>query len=73
MKVWEFLFNGNTWESSASTISIHRTKRGAEMAMQFHKEAARLEYEEDQKEYPSEFGFGYGEWWGIRETDLLDY
>ena len=35
--VYEFLYNSDCCEGSASTISIHKTKKGAEMAMDFHK------------------------------------
>ena len=37
--MYEFLFNDNTWESCARTVSIHRTEKGAQMAMGFHKQA----------------------------------
>ena len=32
--VYEFLYNSNCCESAAATISIHKTKKGAEMAME---------------------------------------
>lgn len=36
--MWGFLFNDNTWESCARTVSIHRTLKGAQMALEFHKQ-----------------------------------
>ena len=35
--VYEFVYNSNCCESAAAAISIHKTKKGAEMAMEFHK------------------------------------
>ena len=36
--VYEFLFNDNIWESSARTISIHKTRKEAEIELAFHKD-----------------------------------
>ena len=41
--VYEFLYNSDCCEGAASTISIHKTKKGAEMAMEFH----RVEYQKE--------------------------
>jgi hypothetical protein len=38
--VYEFLYNPSTYESAAQTVSIHKTRRGAEKAMELHKEKA---------------------------------
>ncbi len=37
MKIWQALFNDMTYESCAGTISLHRTKEGAELAIKKHK------------------------------------
>ena len=37
MKVYEALYNDCIHESSFATISIHKTKKGAEKAIAFHK------------------------------------
>ena len=37
MKVYEALFNSMVWESSYETLSIHRTKEGAEKAIERSK------------------------------------
>ncbi len=44
-KLYEFLYCGMTEESSYATISLHRTREGAEKAMNAHKEIERLAYE----------------------------
>lgn len=72
--VYEFLYNSSCSESSAATVSIHRTLRGAEMAMEFHKNEKLKEWEHECKEYPpsKDFPFDFDQWWGIRESYLLD-
>ncbi len=72
--VFEFLYNDSVCESAAHTMSIHKTSKGAEMALEFHKAEALKEWEKDCKEYPSEyeFPFDYDQWWGIRETELKE-
>jgi len=44
--VYEFLYNPMVEESSAQTMSIHKTRKGAEMAMKFHKEEKTKEWYE---------------------------
>ena len=46
MIVYEFLYNGSCCESAAHTVSIHRTRRGAEIAMEFHRNEMKNEYDE---------------------------
>ncbi len=72
MKVYQFLYNDSCWESAARTMSLHKTLKGAEMALSFHKEKARKQYNEDNKDHPSEYEFGFDEWWGIRELELQE-
>lgn len=71
--VYEFLYNPDVCESCSSTVSIHKTRRGAEMAMEFHRAEAKREWEEVCEEYPScgDYPFDYNKWWGIVETELL--
>ena len=59
--VYEFLYNSDTCESAPSTISIHQTRKGAEMAMEFHKNEKLKEWKEECKEYPTtkDFPFDY--------------
>ena len=71
--VYEFLYNPSIHESAAQTVSIHKTRRGAEKAMELHKEKALKEYEEVCEMLPDEkdFPFGYDQWWGVRESILM--
>jgi hypothetical protein len=73
--VWEFLYNSSCCESSSATMSIHRSQKGAEMAMEFHKAEIKKNYDrvnEDDEEYKQDFPFDYDQWWGIRATSLQD-
>lgn len=49
MKIYEFLYCSCIHESSYATMSLHKTKEGAEKAMKLHKEAAMKDYEEKYK------------------------
>ena len=70
--VWVAFYNPMIEESSAGVISIHKTKKGAEMAMDFHKEKERREWAEmyptkkDQEEFP----FGTFEAWVVDVEEL---
>lgn len=78
-KVYEFLYNSSCCESAAATISIHKTPKGAEMAMEFHKNEIKAKYEED---YPKDskdkdiiymrkhFTWDWDQYWGTREANL---
>ena len=71
--VYEFLYNPSCCESTAVTMSIHKTKKGAEMAMEFHKAEKQRQWEEMQKldEDKNEFNWDFDQWWGVRERELL--
>jgi hypothetical protein len=77
--VYEFLYNSSIHESCAATMSIHKTRKGAEMALEFHKNDIKNKWEEEKKEHFNEdphyyrsFEWSFGQWWGIRETELKD-
>ena len=67
------LYNSDCCEGAASTVSIHKTKKGAEMAMEFHKNEKLKEWEKECKEYPptKEYPFDFDQGWGVRECELL--
>lgn len=76
--IYEFLYNSDCCESAAATISIHKTKKGAEMAMEFHKAEKQKQWDEMRKldesndpEYWKEFEWDFDQWWGVRECELL--
>lgn len=74
MEVYGFFYNSMTEESSYGLISLHKTKKGAELAMEFHKNEAKKEYEDTKKrnggEWPIEFGLF--EDWIVQKVDILD-
>ena len=73
MKVYEFIYNSCIYEGAACTESIHKTIKGAQMALDFHKEVAREEWEEQWDEKgKKEFPFGETEYWMIRETEIQE-
>ncbi len=50
-RLYEFVYCGMTEESSYATMSVHRTHKGAETAMNKHKEEQRIEHEQKMKRY----------------------
>jgi len=70
--IYEFLYNPSYCESVAQTISIHKTRKGAEMAMEFHKSEIRQEYYNlyDNKSDIS-FNWDTNQWWKIRKSKLF--
>jgi hypothetical protein len=73
--VYEFLYNPSCCESVYGTVSIHKTRQGAETAMEFHKYEKKKQYDDlmecdDDDEYKEEFPYDYDQWWGVRETEL---
>lgn len=71
--VYEFLYNSDCCESVAGTISIHQTRKGAEIALAFHKNEKLKEWEQrcTNGSESGKFPFDYDQWWGIREAVLL--
>jgi len=50
-RLYEFVYCCMTEESSYATMSVHRTRKGAETAMKKHKEQAKIEHEAKMKLY----------------------
>jgi len=70
--LYEFIYTAEACESACATMSIHRTRKGAEMALEFHK---KQKWEEWQQTYPTkkdqeENKFGFDQYWDIRETEI---
>lgn len=71
-KVYEFTYSECIYESGCVTQSVHKTRKGAEMALDFHKDKMHKEYlelwepERERKEFP----FGHMEAWVIKETEV---
>ncbi len=58
-KVYEFWYNECIYESAAQCMSLHRTREGAEKAMERHKKQIADEWER--------IGIPYGMRWGVSE------
>lgn len=69
-EVYEARYCSCVHESTFATISIHRTLRGAEMAMEYHKEAERKEFEATYKDIDPPMPFGAFEEWDVIKTKL---
>ncbi len=50
MKIYQFLYCDCIHESSYTTLSLHKTKEGAELAMNTHKELKKIEHEKSVSE-----------------------
>lgn len=71
--VFEFWYNDCIYESAAECISLHKTRKGAEMAMEFHKEQKRKEFEEMYKdEEDIDWTFDSMCEWGVEERTVIE-
>lgn len=72
--IWAFMYNPMIEESNWDTMSLHKTKRGAEIAMELHKSEAKKKYDEQAKilggTWPIEFGAFEG--WGVFEMEIFE-
>lgn len=79
MKIYEFIFCHCTFESSALTISIHKTKLGAFKAMNkfindefLHEYNQRIIYGKYKSIFGNAWKVGVNQYWGVVEKELLD-
>jgi hypothetical protein len=75
MKVYKALFNPMTEESGYITLSLHRTKEGAEKAVKTSKEKELKQWKEmynPDSEYDEPFKFGTFLDWNVSEVEILD-
>jgi hypothetical protein len=71
--LYAFLYNPMIHESGYITVSIHRTREGAEKALEWHKNEAKKEYEElFEGQKPSEFPFDWSKSWKVEEIQIKD-
>lgn len=70
--VYEFWYNDCIFESAAACISIHRTRKGAEMALAFHKEQKRKEWDKMNEGDEQDGEFDDMCAWGIQEREVLE-
>ena len=75
--VYEFLYNSCVFESASATMSIHRTRKGAEIALSWHKFETEREYNQlysltEDYSFKNEYPYDAHQSWSIRETILQD-
>jgi len=81
MKLYQALYNWMTHESSAETLSLHKTKEGAEKAIEKHKAKDKAEHDKQHaREYTEkeiammrECGFSESEIKENKENDRKDW
>ena len=66
--LFEFVYCGMTEESSYATISLHRTREGAEKAMNEHKQKERLQHDKFIERYKKNLKKQ-----GVEENDMGMY
>ena len=73
--IYEALYNPDVNESAPTTISVHKTRKGAEMAIESHKNEMRKEYEKMMDGAEGEMvgclHYDYGVSWDVVKTRLL--
>lgn len=74
MIVFEFAYSECVYESGCVTQSIHKTRKGAEVALDFHRAHKRIEWEDlwETEELRKAHPFGDMENWVVKETELDD-
>jgi hypothetical protein len=72
--VYAFLYCCDIHESSYATMSLHKTLKGAEMAMEFHRNEAKKKHDEiyDRPMDVIEYPFGKSEDWLVKEFTIDD-
>ncbi len=73
--LYEFLYCPCIHESGWVTVSLHRTREGAQKALDSHKDSAKKEFNERYSKEEIEkliFKFGQFEDWRIGEIELND-
>jgi len=79
--IYEFLYCNCIHESAYATVSLHHTQKGAEMALEFHKNERFKEWEDFNKkclesdpEFYSKFPNKFAEYegWYIQQTKILE-
>ena len=75
MEVFEFAYSECIHESGCVTQSIHKTRKGAEMALDYHKSEELKQFNECKSDPENAIimdgmEFGEHEAWIVRETEL---
>lgn len=77
MKIYGFFYNSCIHESAPGLMGLYMKEKDAEIAMEFHKEAARLEFvkmENHLKSNNKEWGitFGMHESWFVEKLIVIE-
>lgn len=71
--IWAFMYCPCIYESAHATVSLHKTEKGAQMAMEFHKAAELKEWEDLYKDNnPFNSVFGESERWSVEQIEIQD-
>ena len=71
-KIYAAMYNPMIEESCFGVISLHKTRKGAEMAMEFHKAVELKEWKEMYKDHRAPYTFGRFEKWSVVEMEVLE-
>lgn len=71
MIVYAFMYNPMIYESATGVVSLHFSRKGAEMAMEFHKEELKKEWDDLYKGDKHPPKFGRFEHWSVQEVNIL--
>lgn len=80
MIIYEAMYNPMVEESADCTLSLHKTRAGAEKAIEAHKAQIKKEFEngywsklsDKEKELFKDHTWDMFKSWDIHETELLD-
>jgi len=67
--LYAFLYNPMIHESIFGLVSLHRTREGAEKAMEWHRKECREEYAEIHGDF---INFGHFESWKVETITIQD-
>ena len=70
--LYAFLYNPIIYESEYITVSIHRTREGAEKALSHHKYECEKEWKDIMQDDLAEFPFDVNQSWQISEITIQD-
>jgi hypothetical protein len=70
--VYAFMYCDCVFESSFATISLHRSKEGAEKAMEAHRAKKKEWHDKMYADEDEDFKFGEFEDWTVEPLEILD-
>lgn len=73
MTIYEFSYTDCIYESTMWGVSLHKTQKGAEIAMEHHKNEARKEFNK-REAYNENWNvkFGVNEAWAVNKREVKD-